>query len=82
MPRTKLDKYSVPRRDPVKGLLLTAAKDQGRSQQDMAEMLKMPLRTYQRMVSEHSDTWTLRRVLDMANGLRIPIEELRPMIRY
>ena len=28
------------------------------------------------------DTWTLRRVLDLAHGLHIPIEELRPLIRY
>ena len=83
MPRTKLqDQFCVPRRDPVKGLLLAAAKDQDKTQQDLAEMCKMPLRTYQSMVSKHSDTWTLRRVLDLAHGLHIPIEELRPLIRY
>lgn len=83
MPRTKLqDKFCTPRRDPVKGLIMAAAKDQGKTQQDMAEICKMPLRTYQSMLSKHSDEWTLRRVLDMANGLCIPIEELRPMIRY
>jgi len=82
MPRTKLDKYAAPRRDPVKGLILQAARDQGKTQEDCAALCKMPLRTYQAMVAKHSDQWTLRRVLDLADGLRIPIEELRCMVRY
>ncbi len=82
MPRTKLDKFSTPKLDPVKGLILTAAKNQGKTQEDCAALCKMPLRTYQLMISKHSDEWTMRRILDMAKGLRIPIEELRPMIRY
>lgn len=83
MPRTKLqDKFCVPRRDPVKGLIISAARDQGKGQSELAEMAKVSVPTYQRMLTAHSDTWTLRRVLDLAHGLHIPIEELRPLIRY
>ena len=82
MPRTKLqDKYCVPRRDPVKGLILAAAKDQGKTQADCAAMCKVGLRTYQAMLNKHSDEWALRQILDLTRGLHIPIEELRPLIR-
>lgn len=83
MPRTKLqDKYCVPRRDPVKGLIISAARDQGKTQADCAAMAKVSVPTYQRMLGKHSDEWMLRQVLDLCVGLRIPIEELRPMVRY
>jgi len=83
MPRTKLqDKHCVPRRDPVKGLILAAAMDQGKTQADCAALAKVSVPTYQRMLDKHSDEWVLRQVLDLCKGLRIPIEELRPMMRY
>jgi hypothetical protein len=82
MARTKLqDKFCVPRRDPVKGLILAAAMDQGKTQADCAAMAKVSVSTYQRMLDKHSDEWVLRQILDLTRGLHIPIEELRPLIR-
>lgn len=82
MPRTKLDKYSKPRLDPVKGLILSASRDQKKTNDDLAVMAKVSRTTFQAMLNKHSDTWPLRRTLDLCNGLHIPIEELRPAIRY
>lgn len=83
MARTKLqDKFCTPRRDPVKGIILAAARDQDKTQEACAALCKVSVRTYQNMLNKHSDEWTLRQVLDLCKGLHIPIEEMRPLIRY
>lgn len=82
MPRTKLDKYSKPRLDPVKGLILSASRDQKKTNDDLAVMAKVSRTTFQAMLNKHSDTWPLRRTLDLCNGLYISIDDLRSAIRY
>ena len=82
MPRTRLDKYSVPRTDPVKGLILAAARDQHKSSEELAKMAGVGKTAYHDMLNKHSDNWPLCRILGLGRGLRIPIEELRPAIRY
>lgn len=82
MPRTKLDKYSVPRTDPVKGLILAAGLDQHKSPEDIAKLAGVSRGTYHNMLNTHSDEWPLARTLKICKGLRIPIDELRASIRY
>ena len=82
MPRTKLDKYSRPRIDPIKGLILAASLDQHKSSKEMADMAGVSVSTYNRMLAQHSTKWTLESILSLCNGLRIPIDEIRPAVRY
>ena len=82
MPRTNLDKFSRPKTDPIKGLILAAGRDQHKSTEEMAKLAGVSRGTYTNMLKTHSDMWPLRRTLDLCKGLRIPIEEIRPAIRY
>ncbi len=82
MPRTKLDKYSRPKLDPIKGLILAACRDQNKSQSEMARMAGVSPATYSRMLDKHSVKWSLEVILSLCDGLRIPIEEIRPAIKY
>ena len=82
MPRTHLDKLSKPKLDPVKGLILSAGRDQDKTNDDLAMMAKVSRSTFQAMLNKHSDTWPLRRTLDLCRGLHIPIEDVRAGIRY
>jgi hypothetical protein len=45
-------------------------------------MAKVSRSTFQAMLNKHSDTWPLRRTLDLCRGLQIPIEDVRAGIRY
>lgn len=82
MPRTRFDKFSKPKLDPVKGLILAAGRDQHMTNDELADMAKVSRSTFQTMLNKHSDTWPLRRTLDLCFGLHIPIEEVRSSIRY
>ena len=82
MPRTKLDNFSRPKTDPIKGLILAAGRDQHKSAEEMAKLAGVSRATYHNMLKTHSEAWPLRRTLDLCKGLRIPIEEIRPAIRY
>ena len=82
MPRTNLDKYRVPRTDPIKGLILAAAHDQGKNAEELAAMAGVGRTTYHAMMNKPSTEWQLSRLLGLCKGLRIPIEEIRPDIRY
>lgn len=82
MPRTNFDKLSKPKLDPVKGLILSAGRDQDKTNAELAAMAKVSRSTFQAMLNEHSDTWPLRRTLDLCWGLHIPIDEVRAGIRY
>lgn len=82
MPRTKLDKFSRPKTDPLKGLILAAGRDQHKSQSEMAKLAGVSPATYSRMLDKHSVKWSLESILSLCDGLRIPIEEIRPAVRY
>lgn len=82
MPRTSLDKYRVPRTDPVKGLILAAAHDQKKSVEELAAMAGIGKTAYHAMMNKPSTEWQLCRILGLCKGLRIPIDEVRPAIRY
>lgn len=82
MPRTKLDKFSRPKTDPLKGLILAAGKDQGKSADELAKMAGVSRSVYYEMIKTHSDNWPLCRSLGLCKGLRIPIDEMRLCVRY
>jgi len=53
-------KYSRPKRDQVKALILERQKAQHRTDQWMAEQLRISRQTYSRMIRDrHSDEWEL-----------------------
>lgn len=82
MPRSNFDKYSRPKLDPIKGLILTAGRDQHKSQTELAKMAGVSPATFSRMLNKHSVKWRLESILSLCDGLRIPIEEIRPAVRY
>lgn len=82
MGRSKFDKYSRPKLDPIKGLILAAGRDQHKSTEEMAALAGVSRSTYNLMLKQHSTSWTLERMLGLCSGLGIPIEELRPAVRY
>lgn len=82
MPRTKLEKLSRPRVDPIKGLILAAGRDQNKGLDEMAAMAGVSSSTIKRMLKQHSSEWTMAKMLALCDGLRIPIEEIRPAVRY
>lgn len=82
MPRSNFDKYSRPKIDPIKGLILTAGRDQHKSQTELAKMAGVSPATFSRMLNKHSVKWSLESILSLCDGLRIPIEEIRPAVRY
>lgn len=82
MPRSNFDKYSRPKLDPIKGLILTAGRDQHKSQTELAKMAGVSPATFSRMLNKHSVKWSLESILSLCDGLRIPIEEIRPAVRY
>ena len=82
MPRNNFDKYARPKIDPIKGLILTAGRDQHKSQTELAKMAGVSPATFSRMLNKHSVKWSLESILSLCDGLRIPIEEIRPAVRY
>lgn len=83
MPRTKLqDKFCVPPTDHIKGLILAAAHNQKKTNAELAEMAGVGKTAYNEMMNKPSSQWPLCRILGLCKGLRIPIEDLRPAIRY
>ena len=71
-----------PKLDPIKGLILTAGRDQHKSQTELAKMAGVSPATFSRMLNKHSVKWSLESILSLCDGLRIPIEEIRPAVRY
>ena len=59
MPYVKLSLKNSPRADPLRGILLERMKALNMTQRDVAEKMGISLSTYQRLMKQHSDKWTL-----------------------
>lgn len=76
MPRTRLDKFSEVKRDPVKGLVLEYMLIQKISGAEVAQHIGVGRATFTRRMREHTDEWSVKEVKAVCKYLKIPREEL------
>ncbi len=83
MPRTRFDRFREPPPDLLKGAILGAIHDQGRSYGEMSEAVGVSRSTWSRMLNEQrADEWPLDKIRAACKYLGVPIEDLRGLIRY
>lgn len=81
MPKTKIDKYRVGKRDCIKGLILEFMAIQGISISDLSAKSGIPNSTLHRKFSQHTDKWTMEEICTVCRTLKIQSEDLRNTIR-
>lgn len=81
MPRTRLDKFSAVKRDPIKGLVLEYMSIQRVSGAEIAAHIGIGRATFTRRMSEHTDEWPVKDVKAVCRYLKIPREELAKTLR-
>lgn len=82
MPKTRLDKFAQPKRDPLKGLILEYQKALHWSDTQLAQAMGCSYSTfYRRLNKAHSSTW-LSPALTVCRAMNIPIEAVRSCINY
>lgn len=81
MPRTKLDRFLSPRRDPIKGLVLEYMSNRKISGAELAEHIGVGRATFTRRMAEHTDEWPIKEVKAICKYLGIPKEELVKTLR-
>ena len=84
MPYVKLSDKSKPKPDRLKAVLLERMHSEGKNQTDIAEAMSISLRTFQRLMSQHTEDWTVNqitlalRAVDVRLTLRTLNYELEP----
>ena len=84
MPYVKLSDKSKPRPDRLKAVLLERMRSEGKNQADIAEAMSISIRTFQRLMSQHTEDWTVNqitlalRAVDVRLTLRTLNYELEP----
>lgn len=62
MPYVKLSDKSKPRPDRLKAVLLERMRSEGKNQTDIAEAMSISLRTFQRLMAQHTEEWTVNQI--------------------
>ena len=62
MPYCKLSDKSKPKPDRLKAVLLERMRSEGKNQTDIAEAMSISLRTFQRLMSQHTEDWTVNQI--------------------
>lgn len=62
MPYVKLSDKSKPRPDRLKAVLLERMRSEGKNQTDIAGAMNISLRTFQRLMSQHTEEWTVNQI--------------------
>ena len=62
MPYTKLSDRSKPKADVLKAKLLERMQSEGKSQTEVAEAMGVSLRTFQRLMAQHTENWTVNQI--------------------
>lgn len=84
MPYVKLSDKSKPRPDRLKAVLLERMRSEGKNQTDIAKAMSISLRTFQRLMAQHTEEWTVNqitlalRAVDVRLTLRTLNYELDP----
>lgn len=85
MPRTRLDRYSAPKRpaiDRPKSLILERVNALGKSAEDMAQALGISKNTWFARLRQPTERWPLGQILKACQYLGVEPEDLRAAIRY
>ena len=62
MPYCKLSDRSKPKPDRLKAVLLERMRSEGKNQTDIADAMSISLRTFQRLMSHHTEDWTVNQI--------------------
>ena len=62
MPYCKISDKSKPRPDRLKAVLLERMRSEGKNQTDIAEAMSISLRTFQRLMAQHTEDWTVNQI--------------------
>ena len=62
MPYCKLSDRSKPKPDRLKAVLLERMRSEGKNQTDIAEAMSVSLRTFQRLMTQHTEDWTVNQI--------------------
>ena len=62
MPYCKLSDKSKPRPDRLKAVLLERMRSEGQNQTEIAEAMSISLRTFQRLMAQHTEDWTVNQI--------------------
>ena len=62
MPYCKLSDKSKPKPDRLKAVLLERMRSEGKNQMDIAEAMSISLRTFQRLMTQHTEDWTVNQI--------------------
>ena len=85
MPRTRLDKYAAPKRQPLdlpKALILERIVSLGVGSGEIAKALNISEATFSRRRRQPSSEWTLGEIISACVFLGIDPADLRSAIRY
>lgn len=75
MPATRLDRFSRPRRDPIKALIQDRIQGTRFSQENLAEVLDVCRATAStRMTRQHTEEWTLGEVKKLCSALKVEVD--------
>ena len=62
MPYCKLSDKSKPKPDRLKAVLLERMRSEGKNQMDIAEAMSISLRTFERLMTQHTEDWTVNQI--------------------
>lgn len=85
MPRTRLDRYSAPKRpatDRPKAMILERVNALGKSADDMAQALGVSKNTWFARLRQPTEHWPFGQLIAACQFLGVEPEELRAAIRY
>ena len=81
MPRTRFDKFTVPKRDPIKATILELKDATGSSVEDLAKALGVSASTATRLLAKSSDDWSLGQIKRLYRFFKLDAADLREDIR-
>ena len=82
MGKSIFDKYSQPRKDPLKALILERANALRVTTAQCAEILSMSRQCYSRRINElHTDEWQWGEIKALCRALKIDVADLREAVR-
>lgn len=62
MPYVKLSDKNLPRPDRMKAVLLERMHSEGKNQMEVASAMNVSLRTFQRLMKQHTETWSIEQL--------------------